>query len=76
MSPVGRRGSRTAEKYDKSIGELLRKLVKQVKAHQKEAVSLEESEKAVAAQKEMHAVSGASGAEDGSGAKAIEAGGG
>ena len=59
--------SRTAEKYDKSIGELLRKLVKQVKAHQKEALSLEESEKAVAAQKEMHAGSGASGAEEGSG---------
>jgi ParB family chromosome partitioning protein len=59
--------SRTAEKYDKSIGELLRKLVKQVKAHQKEALSLEESEKAVAAQKELHAGPGASGVEDGSG---------
>ena len=41
--------SKTVEKYHKSIGELLQKLVKQVKAHKRETVSLQESEKAVAA---------------------------
>jgi ParB-like chromosome segregation protein Spo0J len=42
--------SKTVEKYRKSIGDLLEKLAGQVKAHQKEVVSLEESEKAIAAQ--------------------------
>ena len=45
-------GLRTVEKYHKSIEDLLQKLVQRVKAHQKEAVSLEESEKAIAGQKE------------------------
>ena len=40
------------EKYDKSIGELLQRLVKQVKGHQKETLSLQESEKIVAGQTE------------------------
>ena len=40
---------KTVEKYRKSIGDLLEKLVRQVKAHKKETVSLQESEKAVAA---------------------------
>ena len=40
------------EKYDKSIGELLHRLVKKVAANQKEVLSLEVSEKAVAAQSE------------------------
>jgi ParB-like chromosome segregation protein Spo0J len=43
-------GLRKVERYHKSIGDLLQKLAKQVKAHQKEVVSLEESEKAIAAQ--------------------------
>ena len=42
--------SKTVEKYRKSIGDLLEKLAGQVKAHQKEVVSLQESEKAIAAQ--------------------------
>jgi len=44
--------SRTVEKYHKSIEDLLQKLVQRVKTHQKEAVSLEASEKAIAGQKE------------------------
>lgn len=44
---------KTVEKYHKSIGDLLQKLVRQVRAHQKEVVSLEKSEKAVAAQGEV-----------------------
>lgn len=52
--------SRTVERYQKSIGDLLQKLVRQVKAHQKEAVSLEESEKTVAAQGEVKAMPKAS----------------
>jgi len=39
----------TAVRYRKSIGDLLDKLVKQVKAHQKEILSLQKSEEAVAA---------------------------
>ncbi|OPY03280.1 MAG: Chromosome-partitioning protein Spo0J [Syntrophorhabdus sp. PtaB.Bin184] len=42
--------SRTVERYQKSIDNLLRRLVKEVKSRQKEAVSVEESEKAIAAQ--------------------------
>jgi ParB-like chromosome segregation protein Spo0J len=42
--------SRTVERYQKSIGEHLRKLVKEVKSRQKEVVSVEESEKVIAAQ--------------------------
>ncbi len=42
--------STIVEKYQKSIGEHLRKLVKQVKGRQKELVSVEESEKIIAAQ--------------------------
>ncbi len=54
--------SRTVERYQKSISEHLQKLVRQVKTRQKEAISLEESEKAVAAQAkvELHAVPKAS----------------
>ena len=44
--------ARTVERYQKSIDDLLRKLVQRVKANQKEAVSLEESEKTIAAQKD------------------------
>ena len=51
---------RTVERYQKSIGDLLQKLVRQVRAHQKEAVSLEESEKTVAAQGEVKAMPKAS----------------
>ena len=40
---------KTVERYRASIGDLLEKLVKQVKAHKKETVSLQESEEAVAA---------------------------
>ncbi len=42
--------SRTVEKYRRSIGDLLEKLAGHVRAHQKEVVSLQESEKAIAAQ--------------------------
>ncbi len=42
--------STIVERYQKSIGEHLRKLVKQVKSRQKEVVSVEESEKVIAAQ--------------------------
>ncbi len=51
---------KTVEKYRKSLGDLLEKLAGQVKAHQKEVVSLEESEKAIAAQTEAQAVPKAS----------------
>jgi len=44
--------ARTVERYQKSIDDLLRKLVQREKANQKEAVSLEESEKTIAAQKD------------------------
>ncbi len=44
--------ARTVERYDKSIGELLQRLLKQVKGHQKETLSLQESEKIVAGQTE------------------------
>lgn len=43
-------GLRTVERYHQSIGDLLEKLIKQVKAHQKEVISLKESEKAIAIQ--------------------------
>jgi thymidylate synthase ThyX len=46
------KGLRTVERYHKSIRDLLEKLIKQVKAHQKEVISLQESEKAIAAQGE------------------------
>ena len=51
---------KTVEKYRRSLGDLLEKLAAQVKAHQKEVVSLEESEKAIAAQTEAQAVPKAS----------------
>ena len=41
---------KTVEKYRKSIGDLLDKLAEKVRDHQKEVVSVQESEKAVAAQ--------------------------
>ena len=46
---------KTVEKYRRSIGNFLEKLAGQVKAHQKEVVSLQESEKAIAAQEEVQA---------------------
>jgi DNA repair exonuclease SbcCD ATPase subunit len=42
---------KTAEKYRKSIGNLLDKLAEQIKTHQKEAVSVQESEKTIAVQR-------------------------
>ena len=51
---------RTVEKYRKSIGDLLEKLAGQVRAHQKEVVSVQESEKAIAAQTEVQAMPKAS----------------
>jgi ParB family chromosome partitioning protein len=44
--------SRTVERYNKSIGDLLQKLLKQVRDHQKEIVSVQESERVVSAQTE------------------------
>jgi ParB-like chromosome segregation protein Spo0J len=44
--------SRTVERYNKSIGDLLQKLLKQVRDHQKEVVSVQESEKVISAQTE------------------------
>ncbi len=41
---------KTVEKYRKSIGDLLDKLAEKVRDHQKEVVSVQESEKAIAAQ--------------------------
>jgi ParB-like chromosome segregation protein Spo0J len=52
--------SKTVEKYRKSIGDLLEKLAGQVRSHQKDVVSLQESEKAVAAQGEVRAMPKAS----------------
>lgn len=44
--------AKTVERYQKSIDDLLRKLVQRVRANQKEVVSLEDSEKTITAQKD------------------------
>jgi ParB family chromosome partitioning protein len=51
---------KTVEKYRKSIGDLLEKLAGKVRDQQKEAVSVQESEKAVAAQTEVQVIPKAS----------------
>jgi hypothetical protein len=51
---------KTVEKYRKSIGDLLEKLAGKVKDQQKEAVSVQESEKAIAAQREVQVMPKAS----------------
>jgi hypothetical protein len=48
------------EKYRKSIGDLLEKLAGKVRDQQKEAVSVQESEKAIAAKTEMQVMPKAS----------------
>lgn len=66
---------KTVEKYRKSIGDLLEKLAEQVNTRQKEVVSVQESEKAIAAQIEMEAASRALAAEEEKETKAAETGG-
>jgi flagellar motor protein MotB len=51
---------KTVEKYRKSIGDLLEKLAGKVRDQQKEAVSVQESEKAIAAKTEMQVMPKAS----------------